>query len=711
MSLERFPVLVAGVLALSSLVAGQADTKPGDETPPSRSVVGVGQAIRVVPRATEVYATGDGYTWSRSISSPGASFLKPRFTGVDLRPGDTLTVRSKTGKVVDLISLRGPKDAGNFWGLSAFGDELFLEFSFQEPYSRVPFRIEEVVVGDARMLEPMQASYESICSPADFEDVVCYQGDAGKWSNVQASVGVMSVGGNPTTALFCSGSNVSPLNYVLTNDHCLSSQSQCNSTEFVFKYWRQGCNNGAPTTPDWEGFRCDTVVAGSPFISCDQGLGDLDFSLSSVIGDPAATFGHVDPDPFPITDGEDIYIIQHPAGRPHEIAHGGGANVDADGTVLRYYDTLDTEGGSSGSPIYRDSDDKLIGLHHCGGCTTPGTGNRGMLMADIYPLIQNFLCSPVVDVVAAQSTALSEVQGNGDAVFDQGETWSFRASVRNNSCTQDAIGVTARIELASGSTANATLTGANLAFGNVAAGASAQSADVQFKISQASDCGSVFEFDLVDVTAANAGPFNDGLGIVSGQLGFAPFAPVFADDFAGGGAGWAVVDGGAGTGSASTWTTANPGARSLALAAPFFIVDSDEQGSGFQMDEELISPVVDVSTFSDEVVLQFAHDFNWYSGGLDEQGDVEVRSSATGGLWVTVANFSGGDAGGTVSLDITAQAAGQTDVQVRFHYYNANFEWWWAVDDIELRGSNGFNCRPFGTIRTRPLGGGDIQQF
>jgi V8-like Glu-specific endopeptidase len=60
--------------------------------------------------------------------------------------------------------------------------------------------------------------------------------------------------------------------------------------------------------------------------------------------------------------------------------------------VNLYYDeTLDTQGGSSGSPVYRDSDDKLVGLHHCGGCP-----NSGMMMSAIYPLIEAFLSTDAV---------------------------------------------------------------------------------------------------------------------------------------------------------------------------------------------------------------------------------------------------------------------------------------------------------------------------
>ncbi|NNF67493.1 MAG: hypothetical protein HKM98_08290, partial [Gammaproteobacteria bacterium] len=144
---------------------------------------------------------------------------------------------------------------------------------------------------------------------------------------------------------------------------------------------------------------------------------------------------------------------------------------------------------------------------------------------------------------------------------------------------------------------------------------------------------------------------------------------------------------GTGSGPAQTWTSDNPGNRLPGLVAPFVIVDSD-QNEGF-MDEELITPVVDVSAYP-SVRLRFSHDFNWYEVGGDEQADVEVRSSATFGAWLTIENFSGDDSSGTVELDITEWAA--DDLQLRFRYYNAFFDWWWAVDDVAILGSLGFAC-------------------
>jgi hypothetical protein len=687
-----------GALALGTLgAASGAQTrgaKPLARPEPAPTAVGASMAIKVEPKLEHAFESNGRYQWAELVHVPGVSFVKAHLVDVNLRAGDVLTLRSASGRVVEEIRGRGPKDQGSFWALSAFGEELLLELDFARPYAKAPFWIDQVILGDAAILSQAQ-SPESICAPENFDDVFCYQGDAGKWANVLASVGVMTVGGNPASALFCSGSNVSPQNYLLTNRHCITSDGDCDTSEFVFKYYRQGCNSGAATTPDWQSFRCDQVVASSPFVSCDQGLGDLDYSLCSVIGDPAATFGFATPDPVRLTDGEAIYIVQHPAGRPHEIAHGSGSDVDVSGTVLRYYDTLDTEGGSSGSPIYRESDDKLVGLHHCGGCETAGVGNRGMLMADIYPEISAFLCTPAVSLQSAPPSGFTQVRGDGDATLEPGETWRFTPKVRNVACSALALAASAEVRLNAGSLGQAQLLGNLASFGDVAAGGTANAlAPITFRIPVTATCGATIAFDLVNLSATNGGPFPDALAFTSAELGEEPFTTLFSDGFNSPPGGWTTVNGGTGAGPAQTWTTANPGLRSLSLTAPYFIADSDELGSGFTMDEQLIGPVVSCAGFT-SVQLQFKHDFHWYSGGLEEQCDVDVRSSATGGAWVNVAKFQDADTSGTVTLDISAQAANRSDVQVRFHYYNAVFEWWWAVDDVVLLGSNGFDCDVF----------------
>jgi hypothetical protein len=686
----RISIVVAAAVALLSLAAAAQATDPFDR--PERKVVGTSESWAVVPDLADSIEVPGGRVWAGELARDGATFLKPHFVGVNLRAGDTIVVRSRTGHVVERIQGRGPKNMGSFWGLSAMGDQLYLEFHFDHDYATPPFEIDQVIIGIEDLFTSVPDMPESICSPPDFEDVICYEADAGKWANVMGSVGVMSVGGNPATGLWCSGSNISPDNYLLTNEHCVASQAECSSTEFVFRYYNQNCGSG-PTTPDWQSFRCDTHVAESPYVSCEATLTTLDYSLNSVIGDPAAIFGYVQPDPIPITDGEDIYIIQHPDGRPHEITHGGGADVDADGHNLRYYDTLDTEGGSSGSPIYREADDLLIGLHHCGGCSTPGTGNRGMLMSDIYPQIQQYLCSDTLDLAPDGYRDLELVSGDGDAVIEPGETWQLTPLVSNSACDIDGLDVSSTISVDPATTGSVVLTNDAAEFGTAAAGATVGSQlPVLIAVDPAFACGEEIYLDMGDITSSNGGPFPGDPDFATLQVGEFVINELLAEDFSGGIPGdWTVVDGGTGGGVFSTWNTDNPAGVFLPLTAPFALVDSWHAGAGADQDEELISPVIDC-TDEPGVELQFAHDFKWYSGGGDERGDVDVRSTATGGAWATVASYSGGPAGGTESIDISAQAAGQSDVQIRFRYVGGPQDLYWGVDDVFVLGDEHFEC-------------------
>jgi len=149
---------------------------------------------------------------------------------------------------------------------------------------------------------------------------------------------------------------------------------------------------------------------------------------------------------------------------------------------------------------------------------------------------------------------------------------------------------------------------------------------------------------------------------------------------------WTIVDG---LGDGNTWFAddATDPAGCInddplpPVTGTWAAVDSDCAGL-VDMDEELVSPILDL-TGAVTVSLEFDH---WFRRNGPELADVDVRSSLTGGSWVNVAQWTGASTTNSdhVALDITAQAAGVADVQVRWHYHNANFEWSWFVDNIEV---------------------------
>lgn len=690
----RRPRLLRLLFSLGCCLIATVVAAGKPEPPNDLPQVGAARVLRVVPEPGRFVEEGKERVWREGVVVPGAAFLKPRFANFNLAPGDVLLVRSKSGQVVEELRGLGPKNVGSFWGLAVYGEEMRFELRSRARYTRPPFEIEQVIVGDPRVLHAVtggEGDQRSICAPEDYDDVLCYQGDAGKWANVLASAGVMTTGGG--ISLWCSGANVSPSNHVLTNYHCIPEAGSCENSEFVFKYYRTACNTGAPPNGDWVGFRCGQTVASSPVGGCDPNLANLDYSLHTVIGDPAATFGYVQPDPVQLSSGERIYIVQHPDGRPHEITHGEGADVVVDintgaGTrTLRYYDTLDTEGGSSGSPIFRDSDDKMVGLHHCGGCESPGVGNRGMLMSDIYPQITDFLCTTAVVVVAREPEPPVEVVGNGDNFLDPGETWSVVPVLGNRSCGSEAVAVSATVAVLPGS-ALVTLLDTAVSFGNIAASASAPATTpIRFVVNEGAPCAGEVALELTAISS-NGSQSHPDAEFLRAEIGSLPTTTLLFENFAAGmPTTWTIVDGGTGTGAAATWTTTNPGGRSV-LVPPFAIADSDRLGSGWSMDEQLISPVIDTRGFT-EVKLDLDHFFRFYENNQPEIADIDVRSTATNNNWVNLARFTSA-AAGHLSLDLSQHSA--ADLQVRFHYYNATYEWYWAVDDIAIRANNGRVC-------------------
>ena len=121
---------------------------------------------------------------------------------------------------------------------------------------------------------------------------------------------------------------------------------------------------------------------------------------------------------------------------------------------------------------------------------------------------------------------------------------------------------------------------------------------------------------------------------------------------------------------------------------PFMIVDSDYAGD-VPIDASLISPIIDCSMYSD-IRLVFNNWFQNYRGGNIEKGDIDIRIN--NGPWETVASFidvgayNVVDAGREIVIRLPATVDYQSNVQIRWHYYNAQYEWFWGIDEVKLIG-------------------------
>ncbi len=151
-------------------------------------------------------------------------------------------------------------------------------------------------------------------------------------------------------------------------------------------------------------------------------------------------------------------------------------------------------------------------------------------------------------------------------------------------------------------------------------------------------------------------------------------------------AGWSVVDN-AGTGQGWQFTDAGDRGNLTGGTGGFAIVDSDDYGSGGKQDTSLVSPVVDLTDVA-APVIRFNQDLNWVSS---ERADVDLSVDG-GATWANVLRQAADVRGPRVTEIAIPQAAGESRVQVRFHYYDATWEWWWQVDNV-LIGSE-VTCAP-----------------
>lgn len=155
---------------------------------------------------------------------------------------------------------------------------------------------------------------------------------------------------------------------------------------------------------------------------------------------------------------------------------------------------------------------------------------------------------------------------------------------------------------------------------------------------------------------------------------------VFSENFDSGvlPTGWTIVDN-ASTGA--VWTFDDAGGRSNLTGGTglFAIADSDQAGR-VNMDTELRTPQLDFTGYTSPK-LEFKYDWRVYDE--EEIADVDISTNGSAGPWTNIwRRQSSSDRGPkTAKIDLSAYS-GQSNIMLRFHYFDAFFEWWWQVDDV-----------------------------
>ncbi len=143
-------------------------------------------------------------------------------------------------------------------------------------------------------------------------------------------------------------------------------------------------------------------------------------------------------------------------------------------------------------------------------------------------------------------------------------------------------------------------------------------------------------------------------------------------------AGWTIVNGGNTTYTWQSSTTSTAGVTLTGGTGKFAIVDSDEPGMATTFDDSLVSPVMDCTAYT-AISLSFRHYYNDFSGS--DSAAVEI--STDGATWTPVQTWTADTTNGVVeTLDLSAQAAGQSTFQIRFRYVTTSYDYYWLIDSV-----------------------------
>ncbi|MCA2213618.1 trypsin-like serine peptidase [Jidongwangia harbinensis] len=334
-----------------------------------------------------------GKAHRQTFRYPGASYVKLHLNRMLLLPGDYLTVSDPAGQ--ESYRYDAPKPIGtgavDKWTMSITGDTAVLELhrgggsAAGVLLGSLGVHVDRVARGftrteQSRAPEPAAPGRtgreESVCGGDQSADAICYRSTAPVAYTRSKAVARLLING----VELCTGWRVGEKNRMLTNNHCFTTSADAYDTEVWFNYQCTRCGG-------YQVFR-PTKVWGDRVLATNR---IYDYTVFTVENFPLVRkFGHLNLDPVRPVKGQQLYVPQHPAGEPVRIAGALGDRAGNCAVVDNAYDGYardtdvsyfcDTEGGSSGSPVLSRKTNRVVALHHFGGC--PNSGVRADILVN-----------------------------------------------------------------------------------------------------------------------------------------------------------------------------------------------------------------------------------------------------------------------------------------------------------------------------------------
>jgi len=346
----------------------------------------VGEIVIQKFESPHPYVGKSGVVWQQEFYYPNAGYIAIHFSSFDLASSDYVEISSPDGrfsykykdKGKDVVHKKGKiEQIGNFWATYIPGDRAIVKLVGKSAKGAFGVVIDQWVRGyepghiDAVMAGIEDASIEAICSSDDKEWAKCYDGT--EMYNKSKAVCRLLINGDTA----CTGWLLGSEGHVITNQHCIDTQTAADNTDYEFMAEGATC---ATSCSSW--MACPGTVAASAgtLVKSDY---DLDYTLILLPTNVSTTYGYLQLRNTLPTVGERIYVPQHANAYGKQLA----VDSDADSGYAKIYSTsssachggpgdigyyADTAGGSSGSPVLAYSDNLVVALHHCGTCPNRG---------------------------------------------------------------------------------------------------------------------------------------------------------------------------------------------------------------------------------------------------------------------------------------------------------------------------------------------------
>ncbi|MBE0661293.1 MAG: S8 family serine peptidase, partial [Bacteroidales bacterium] len=177
---------------------------------------------------------------------------------------------------------------------------------------------------------------------------------------------------------------------------------------------------------------------------------------------------------------------------------------------------------------------------------------------------------------------------------------------------------------------------------------------------------------------------------------------------------WDVIDN---EGNGQGWQVGIHESGLTGTTGNYAYLDSDGFGSGNSQNSDLLSPLLDLSAYTN-ITISFVHYFREYTGSTATL----AYSINNGTTWTTVQSWTASTVNPATFIQMIPALAGQAAVRIKWNY-TGTWGYYWDVDDIQIAGNTigspyaDFNADPLSTYIgetvtfTNASGGGNFTSW